>query len=81
MQNLTNLSSDTFWNWESALSETNEVKFGAQRTQSNSKSMTSKKDGKLKHLKRNEHNSKREYEMRERQPVYQHETQQEEEEN
>jgi hypothetical protein len=60
------------------LSETDEVKFGAQRTQSNLKGTSSKKDGKLKRPKRNEHNYKREYEIRERQPVYQHETQQEE---
>jgi hypothetical protein len=80
MQNLTNLSSDTFWNGESVLSEINEVKFGAQRTQRNRRSTSAKKNGKLKRLKRNEHKYKREYEMRERQPVYQHEIQQEEEE-
>jgi hypothetical protein len=80
MQNLTNLSPDTFWNGESVLSETNEEHFGAQCTQSNWRSTSAEKDGKLKCIKGNEHKYKREYEMKERQPVYQHEIQQEEEE-
>lgn len=54
MQNLTNLSSDKFWNGEGALSGTNEVKFGAQRTQSNGMNTSAKKDEKLRRPKRNE---------------------------
>jgi hypothetical protein len=73
------LSSDTFWNCRSAPSETNEVKFGIEHTERNWKGTSAKKGGKLKRLKRNEHKYKREYEMRKRQPVYQHEKQQEEE--